>query len=198
MADMLSGLESVLSRTAGIAEKLRTHIERIDRFMAEAARERRGRGVEHGLVREEGRYTISKSRGNGEIGSTVLDTESLPNSVPTLQQTIRPEQPGNSVDPSITDLNSEFDLSNIDFNAFSIPPTTHLPLGDHSSLIDPFLLAPMSDSTDTSSLPTQAIPDPNNGQVPPGDLFGDWPFILGNAFEFLGNLGEGDGAGLDK
>lgn len=67
---MLAGLEAVLSRAAGIADRLRTHIERIDRYMAQAAKERAGRGLVHGVVK-----VVTEEDGPGQVGTGSRDVK---------------------------------------------------------------------------------------------------------------------------
>lgn len=214
MADMLSGLESVLSRTAGIAERLRTHIERIDRAMEDAAREREGRGVVHALRRVES-TTLGRSgskldsrtrsaRGGAERqgeSATRSTTTNLPAaSSSAVINTRQDTSNGSNIrGTSGSDGDGGFDLSSIDFDAYALAEPQHV--------IDPILLATLTTAdypynsenatsgghasgtgTSMSASGVSGDQSGNAGVFPADeDLFADWPMILGNAFEFLGS-----------
>jgi hypothetical protein len=165
MADMLAGLESVLSRTAGIAERLRSHIERIDRVMEEAAREREGRGVVHALTRVDsktnGRNAESlrddpgpREDSRSRIGRGVERPEESATRGTTLPL---PPAPVNAVmdagtsftHDSLRDVDtsylrptgevSGFDLTAIDFDAYAMPTAHSVPADLHDSTLLPSL-----------------------------------------------------------
>lgn len=211
MADMLSGLESVLSRTAGIADKLRAHIERWDAVMEEAAREREGRGVVHapwragnGMIErkqermglERNRHmeqSIRTSRSEDRHGESSSRSTPIPlppySSVPLQRHHAGPPFPQNDVNlvpHHIHHQQASLDAALIDPNLLSSLASSAVYYGNQSNNSTPTHM-PATLSNPTGQL--EPLPGyTGDGFLASGEnLFSDWPFMMGSAFEFLGS-----------
>ena len=89
MADLLESLESVLSRSIGLAQKLHAYLGRIDEHMNHAAREREERGVKH-----------TRGVGIGRETSSSRSTRREP-PPPVVPETGNGFAPGVNLDPAL-------------------------------------------------------------------------------------------------
>ncbi|TXT04335.1 hypothetical protein VHUM_04102 [Vanrija humicola] len=171
LADLLSTLESTLSFVPGIAEKLRDHVSRIDQYMTTAAMDRSRRAqVYHNALppsawtSAQGVNSASPSTASG-VADSSMRTSAPPPATASL--------PSSTVSPGTERGGSSWQAT----------PAAG-PLPEHGA------------QTDEEYASVAGIVDdlfkPRNGPTGdaqftlPMDLLVDWPFDMGEAFDFLG------------
>lgn len=170
LADLLSTLESTLSFVPGIAEKLRDHVSRIDQYMTTAAMDRSRRAqVYHNALPPsawtsvQGASTVSPSTASGVADSSIRTSAPAP-APASLQST--------TVSPGTERGSSSWATP----SAGPAPETgtqTDEQYASVAGIVDD-LFKPRSGSTGDAQFTL------------PMDLLVDWPFDMGEAFDFLG------------
>lgn len=199
MVQLLSQLESTLSAAQGIADKLRDHVSRIDHYMIAAADESRRDQVYHRVLPPGPAAWNPQPRVNTNPVYRVNDNDShmrthrlhsnhspsQASSIPAISPDPAPPPMWQQPPPPQLSTSPSASATAPISTATVSSAVTPLPPHRHDFVLDDLLkfTFPQTDGTGMGTGDQEVqLPD---------DLLIDWPFDMGDAFDFLGGGGSG-------